>query len=109
MAAAQKVKQVVAACLTWKVRHKKGLKKDGELLDGLCVPNRQEIIIRAELLDRVDGYRTTLLHEFWHATLRHSQEYFNEPLIAILEVRLDEFLKNNPDIMRLYGYEQQRD
>lgn len=109
MAAKQKVvipKAVTVAGLTWRIRTRRGLRYGGDVVDGLCIHDSQEIFLRGEILDKADRTRTTLIHEALHASLRAHPQYHDEVLIGILEDRLDELIRLNPDLMRMYGYER---
>lgn len=109
MAAKPKVtipKAVTVAGLTWKVRRKKGLKLLGEEVDGLCVPDRQELQLNTVILDKLDRTRKTLNHEATHAGLLAYPQYYDEQLISIIENHVDELIRLNPDLMRMYGYER---
>ncbi len=109
MAAKQKVvipKAVTVAGLTWIIRRKKALKLRGEEVDGLCVPNRQELLLNPVILDKVDRTRKVLIHESTHAGLHAFPQYYDEQLISILENHIDELIRLNPDLMRMYGYER---
>lgn len=110
MATKQKVvvpKAVTVAGLTWRIRKKKNLKLHGEEADGLCVPNRQELLLNPVILDKVDRTRKVVIHEATHAGLLAYPQYYDEQLIAIIENHIDELIRLNPDLMRMYGYERQ--
>ena len=98
-------KTITLAGLEWKVRVRMGLKHLGEFVDGLCVPDRQEVLLCRHILKWTDRTRKTLLHEALHAALVSHQQYHDEVLIAILEDRIDELIRLNPKFMEMYGYE----
>lgn len=111
MAPKQKVKppkSVTVAGLTWLIRRKKGLRFHGDEVDGLCVPNRQEILLNPVILDKTDRTRKVIIHEATHAGLLAYLQYDDEQLVGILENYIDELIRLNPDLMRMYGYERPR-
>lgn len=77
----------------------------GEPVDGLCVPGRQELLLCRSILKWNDRTRKTLLHEALHAALVSHPQYYDETLIAIIEDRMDELIRLNPQFMEMYGYE----
>ena len=81
-----------------------GLKHLGELVDGLCVPDRQEVLICRHILKWNDRTRKVLLHEAIHAALLTHEQYDDETLVAIIEDRVDELIRLNPKLMEMYGY-----
>lgn len=90
-----------AAGLTWPVRVRKKMPNDG-----LCRPKEQDILIHADCAARMDRARRTVLHEALHALMYDRREFYeNEELVLLLEDRLDEFLRLNPEFMWMYGYE----
>lgn len=99
------VKSIVVAGLRWAVRVRKDLKHMGEPVDGLCVPGRQELLLCRSILKWNDRTRKTLLHEALHAALVSHPQYYDETLIAIIEDRMDELIRLNPQFMEMYGYE----
>ena len=97
-------KQIHGRGLTWRVRRRKGLTLNGDLLDGLCVPIRQEIVINTDILTMPDRARKALLHEAMHAMLEAHPQYHDESLIVLLEESVDELIRLNPDFLAMYGY-----
>ena len=107
--AAQSVKTpktITVAGLEWTVRTRTILRHGGETVDGLCVPDRQEIILRKQVVAKADRTRKVLLHECLHAGLLAHPQYYDETLIAIIEDRVDEIIRLNPQLMEMYGYVQ---
>lgn len=98
------VKAITIAGLTWPVRVRSGLKVAGEVVDGVCIPDKQEIRIHRGITTRVDRTRKTILHEAMHAALLSHPQYYDETLIAIIEDRVDELIRLNPALMEMYGY-----
>ena len=97
--------RILAAGLTWPVRTRAKLTSDG-----LCRPKEQDILLHRDCVNRIDRARKTLLHEMLHAMLYDRLElYENEELILLLEDRLDEVLRMNPDFLWMYGYEVRED
>lgn len=99
-------KVIHASGLEWRVVVKRNLEHNGDVIDGLCDPNSQQIFLRAGVIGRLDRKRKTLLHEVLHAVLKSYVQYDDEQLIGIMEDALDGFIRNNPEFMRLYGYER---
>jgi hypothetical protein len=97
-------KAITVAGLEWKVRVRTDLKHLGEAVDGLCVPDRQELLLCRSVLKWDDRTRKTLLHESLHAAFVSHKEYYDETLIAIIEDRIDELIRLNPKLMEMYGY-----
>lgn len=107
MAAKPKVtmpKSVYSAGVTWKIRRRKKLRVGGEECDGVCIPDKSEIVVDSTL--NGDRMRRALIHEVMHAALVSHRQYYDEALISVLEDRLDEIIERNPDLMRMYGYER---
>lgn len=109
MAASKEVvlpKEVYGRGLTWKVRRRRGLRRGGEHLYGLCNPAKQEILINTSICNTVDRARRTLIHETIHSLLEAHPQYYDEKLVVLLEDTVDELIRLNPAILSMYGYEQ---
>ena len=99
-------KTITVAGLEWAVRIRTILTHGGETADGLCVPDKQQIILRRKITEKMDRARKTLLHEALHASLLAHPQYYDEVLIAILEDRVDELIRLNPQLLEMYDYVQ---
>lgn len=99
-------KSITVSGLTWKVRTKAVVRLNGEDADGLCVPDKQEIHLARKATGRIDRARKTLVHESLHAALVGFPQYYDENLITILEEKVDELIRLNPQLMEMYGYVQ---
>lgn len=91
--------------LTWPVKVRAKITYRNQQCDGLCKPKEQEILLSRDCAGKHDRARKNLLHELLHALLYdHVNYYEDEELILLLEERLDEFFRLNPDYFALYGY-----
>lgn len=99
-------KRIHVSGLTWKVRVKSVLRHGGESVDGLCIPDKQEIHLARKITEHTDRARKTVVHESMHASLVGFPQYYDENLITILEEKVDELIRLNPQLMEMYGYVQ---
>ena len=101
-------KQLEISGLTWPVKVRSKIVYRNQQCDGLCRPKEQEILLSRACAGKQDRARKNLLHELLHALFYdHVAYYENEELILLLEERLDEFIRLNPDFLALYGYQHE--
>ena len=97
-------KHIQVSGLTWKIRRRAKLTHSGEEVYGLIFPDTQEIHLSGKALANADRARKTLVHESMHAALVGFPQYYDENLITILEEKVDELIRLNPQLMEMYGY-----